>query len=120
MTQRITDDIKVLIYHEMANPFMRWRGEAAVLELAYSYETVVPTNLYPLEAVWRDNNVVHGDEQPVKHQKRSLSAGDVVALVRADGTSYHAVEPIGWKELTHDEVHAALERGKTFDPFEGL
>lgn len=120
MTQRITDDIKVLIYHEMASPFTGFRPESATLELAYSYETVVPTGLYPLEAVWRDNNAVTGDEQNVIHHKRSLSVGDVVALVRTDGTSYHAVEAIGWKELSHDEVHAALERGKTFDPFEGL
>lgn len=70
---------KVTIYHSFFEEYPR---------PVYSYET----DRTALEEIWRDNNVVDGDELPVRHQVRSLSVGDFVTVLGEAWT----VEIFGW------------------------
>lgn len=72
---------------------------------AYSYS--VPED-QDLEVIWRENNVVDGNERPLDYEARSLSVGDVVRVARNDSLdariTFHLVESVGWRELTSEEV----------------
>ena len=111
-----TDNIRIL--HAVAHPFRPFT-EVASLEEAYTYASTDTG----LESIFRWNNTVDGDEREVNtsRNKRSLSVGDVVGIRSFDGEwTYHAVAPIGWEAVSSEAVDRALERGKDFDPFEGL
>lgn len=108
----------VRVYHAV-EPFRDFDEERTGLEQVYSYAA---TSLV-LEEIWRWNNTVDGDarEENTRHYKRSLSVGDVVGIADFDGNwTYHAVEAMGWREVSSEVVDRALERGAAFDPFVGL
>lgn len=117
----------VVIFHAVTGPFRPFDPDTAVLEEAYRYHTMLlegeGSSAAPaLGQIWRWNNVVDGTELPVRHERRSLSVGDVVAIRTEGGVwHYHSVEPLGWEgPWDYEIINAALLRGQTFDPFEGL
>lgn len=97
--------MKVTIYHAVSMlDGYKPKGEDvnhAGWRRAYSYDTT----RVELEEIFRDNNVVDGDELPVQKETRSLSVGDVVVKHEAD-LKYHLVEPTGWEELKDERLRA--------------
>ncbi len=73
---------------------------------AYGYDTTV-SDIYDtdtiLEGIFRDNNVVDGNEYPVKFKTRSLSVGDIVGLADFElpgQVGYHLVSSMGFTLLS--------------------
>lgn len=64
------------------------------------YEYVATVDAQDLEALWREMNVVDGDELPVILKKRSMMMGDVVIDINAN--TAHACAAMGWKTLEDD------------------
>jgi hypothetical protein len=64
---------------------------------AGKFKEVATLETESLDTLFREMNVVDGDELPVKLKVRSLSVGDIVMDVKSEKCWYCA--PIGWTEL---------------------
>ena len=76
--------------------------------MTYKYEYPV-TEGYGTEDAWRDNNVVHGNEFPVKHETRSLSVGDGVVFTIGFETFFYVVEPFGFRSVSANHFYRGAE-----------
>lgn len=63
-----------------------------------AYKEVTTLEASDLEDVFRQMNVVHGDELPIQLKTRSLSVGDAV-LDNVTGVLYYCA-PIGWQKAS--------------------
>ena len=106
----------VTIYHQVGDSMFRpFDPETSKLVRAYDYTLAhEPTS----EEVWRWNNAVDGNEYNVRNHSRSLSVGDVFTLATPEQVFYNsetkppqAVDMLGFKEITREELHAAVRRG---------
>lgn len=75
---------------------------------AYRYHRMREFNL---SEIWRENNVVDGNELPVTFATRSLMVGDVVRVTLNGTTTDWQVEKAGWSEVV-------LEGAKILSPWE--
>lgn len=103
--ERATRPIEVRIYLSIAPEFMFRRYRSGIpLRLVDDY-TLQVLNEQPaeatLEAVWREQVIVHGSERPARLRHRSLTVGDVVQL---EDRAW-AVDLTGWREVPVVELN---------------
>jgi hypothetical protein len=119
----------VTIFHKMGESLFRPYASGDPLAKRYDYDknfdlaTEYKHRERILSEVWRENNVVTGDELPTQYSTRSLSVGDVFVItynsdsvVEAWCVEVAGFEPVlledlwssqvAWDELKEEAVHA--------------
>lgn len=111
--------MRVEILHNTTSRFQGY-SESDALVSKYTYERANLTGKTPKQAetllglIFRENNMVDGNELPHVFQVRSLSVGDVVVLSYDPETVAEAwcVEQSGWEPVELGAVTSSVAFGK--------